>query len=177
MIRRFLLWLTARLPVKVIGRPGQTYVEWYHVATVPGLFRVQLHRFVRSDPDGLHDHPWAWACSFILAGWYIEERRDRDRVRSRGYFLTGETFHRVVLPHGTDVWTLFIHGPYVKHWGFLNPITMHIENDFARAPTWRDRDGHLWRYEARERDPQRFADWPWDKATPRGRDIRTEVAA
>jgi hypothetical protein len=169
MIRRFLLWLTARLPVKVIGRPGSPYVEWYHVATLPGLFRVQLHRFLRSDPDGLHDHPWGWACSIILAGWYFEERRDRVRVRSRGYAMNGDTFHRVVLPHACDVWTLFIHGPYVKHWGFITPL--------QGSPSWYRRAGGLWRYQARTRDAEGFSTWPWDKDTPRGRDIREELAA
>jgi hypothetical protein len=167
MIRRFLLWLTARLPVRVIGRPGSPYVEWYHVCTPFGLFRVQLHRFLRSDPDGLHDHPWGWAFSLILAGWYIEERRDRDRVRSRGYFIRGDTFHRVVLPQGGEVWTLFVHGPYVKHWGFMTPFF-----DGPPAPTWHDREGSQWFYEARDRHHDRFDDWPWRQDTPRGRDIR-----
>lgn len=166
-MRRFLLWLTARLPVKVIGRPGAPYVEWYHVATFCG-FRVQLHRFVRSDPDGLHDHPWGWAFSLILAGWYIEERRDCDRIRSRCYFLTGDTFHRVVLPHGADVWTLFAHGPYVKHWGFMQAFY----KVGTPEPTWRDRAGAEWIYEARDRNEKRFDDWPWAKDAQRGCDIR-----
>lgn len=178
MIRSVLLWLTARLPVQVIGRPGQPYVEWYHVATVLGLFRVQLHRFRRSDPDGLHDHPWGWACSFILAGWYIEERRDRDRVRGAGTFyrLSGDTFHRVVLPHGAEVWTLFIHGPYVKHWGFLNLCRYQhriLEDEYS----WRERRGAVWEYEARDRSPFRFDHWPRHRRVKRGRDIRKEVAA
>lgn len=183
MIRRFLLWLTARLPVKVIGRPGQPYVEWYHLATVFGLFRIQLHRFVRSDPDGLHDHPWGWACSLILAGWYLEERRDRSRVRGAGSFyrLTGDTFHRVVLPHGADVWTLFIHGPYVKHWGFMLPTYWldgaSLEDAMSGSSLWREREGHKWIYQARDRSPHRFDPWPWEPGTPRGRDIREERAA
>lgn len=174
-MRRLLLWLTARLPVKVIGRPGQPYVEWYHVATVCGLFRVQIHRFLRSDPVGLHDHPWGWACSLILAGWYIEERRDRIRVRSIGYVMGGDTFHRVTLPHGCEVWTLFVHGPYVKHWGFMNPIATMMRGAITRTPSWSDRQGANWVYEARDRDSKRFSTWPWELGTPRGRDIRPSM--
>lgn len=174
MIRALLLWLTARLPVKVIGRP-KTYVEWYHLFTIPGVCRVQLHRFVRSDPDGLHDHPWGWAFSLILANSYLEQRRDRDRIRRFGYFIGGDTFHRVVLRDERDVWTLFVHGPYVKHWGFFSPISMvddETRPGYIRAPSWRDRVGALWRYSARDRDADGFSDWPWAVGTPRGRDIR-----
>lgn len=182
MIRRFLLWLTARMRVKVIGRPGQPYVEWYHVCTVLGLLRVQIHHFVRSDPDGLHDHPWGWACSLILAGPYLEQRRDRDRARRSGtaYLLNGDTFHRVVLIDGRDVWTLFVHGPYKKHWGFLTPYSAGghpakrgpLGERHLVEPSWHDKAGATWIYRARPRDDSGFSRWPWKPATPRGRDIR-----
>lgn len=177
MIRRFLLWLTARLPVKVIGREAP-YVEWYHVATLFGLVRIQIHRFVRSDPDGLHDHPWGWSRSVILAGWYLEERRDRTRVRSAGstYGMRGDTFHRVVLPAGArEAWTLFIHGPYVKHWGFITPTTMKADTGGLRELTWYDREGQRWHYQARDRSTHRFDPWPWSPTTKRGRDLRARA--
>ena len=170
MIRRFLLWLTARLPVKVIGR-GSPFVEWYYLGTPFGLFRVQIHRFLRSDPDGLHDHPWGWARTFILTGWYLEERRDTIRVRTAGdtYALTGDTFHRVVLPIGArEVWTLFIHGPYVKHWGFLQPHRMLLPQ--REGPSWSDPFGGLWEYQARPKHGHRFENW--HLTAPKGRDIR-----
>ncbi len=168
MIRRFLRWLTARLPVKVIGR-DEPYVEWYYICTLPifGGVRVQLHRFVRSDPDGLHDHPWGWSRSFILAGWYFEERRDRTRIRKAGqtYGMTGDTFHRVRMPENGETWTLFIHGPYVKHWGFITPV----RGGFVE-PTWGARQGGLWAYKARNRSPKSFDDW--HENAPKGWQIR-----
>lgn len=174
-MRRFLLWLTARLPVKVIGRDA-TYVEWYYVATLFGLVRIQIHRFVRSDPDGLHDHPWGWSRSFILAGWYLEERRDRTRVRGAGttYGMVGDTFHRVVLPEGArEVWTLFAHGPYVKHWGFFTPaMSRHQKDGTSVEPSWRDREGATWLYVARPRNHQRFDDW--HLTAPTGRELRAQ---
>lgn len=175
MMRRLLLWLTARLPVKVIGRES-AYVEWYHVATLCGLARIQIHRFLRSDPDGLHDHPWGWSRSIVLAGWYLEERRDRTRVRSAPYTyaMTGDTFHRVILPEGMrEVWTLFVHGPYVKHWGFIAPaLQRHRADGTSDEPSWRDREGATWFYVARPRSAQRFDPWPWQPGTPRGRELR-----
>jgi hypothetical protein len=174
VIRRFLRWLTARLPVKVIGRDAP-YVEWYYICTLPifGGVRVQLHRFVRSDPDGVHDHPWGWARTFILTSWYFEQRRDGTRIRSAGqtYGLTGDTFHRVVLPEGGECWTLFFHGPYVKSWGFLQPVVWDTGSDGELVmPSWRELNGRKWIYRARDRDPRAFDDW--HLTAPKGRELR-----
>jgi hypothetical protein len=166
MIRAFLEWLSDRLPAKLHDDRGRPYVYWYHVLTIPGLLRVQLHRFVSSDSDGLHDHPWGWARAFILAGWYIEERRDGTRIRGAGstYGLTGDVFHRVHLPDQAEVWSLFVHGPYVKHWGFLRPL------DPLAISGWRMREACRWIYEARARHAEAFDDW-W-KTAPKGRALR-----
>lgn len=143
----FLMWLSARLPVKVIKDGDQPYLERYYLGRLFGT-TFYLHRFVASDPDrGLHDHPWSWAWSLVLAGWYLEERRGfdphpairrldelltafdgkpRDVVRTPVVLfnrLRGDTFHRVVVPDSVgEVWTLFAHGPKVKPWGFLRPM-------------------------------------------------------
>ena len=133
---RFLWWLTARLPMRVINDGTRLYLERYYVGTLLG-WRFYLHRFVGSDPDrGLHDHPWTKAHSIILSGWYWEETRSGTRKVRWFNSLTGDTFHRVVLPvrwegHGLDArfneqpcWTLFFHlVGNVKPWGFLQPIT------------------------------------------------------
>lgn len=123
MMRRFLMWLSARLPVDVIDHQGKPYLERYYVATVFGYWRVYLHRFVGSDPDGLHVHPWEYGVSLILVNRYIEQRRF-------GYYdvrwvniVNGDTMHRVILL-GSDkkpeqVWSLFIHSPKRGNWGFL----------------------------------------------------------
>lgn len=109
MICRLLLSYSNTRPVKVISDNGRRYLERYFVCSVFGV-RVYLHRFVGSDPDrGLHDHPWAWAASIVLAGWYREVRRRGLRDVRWFNVLTGDTFHRVLLPAQLDeVWTLFI---------------------------------------------------------------------
>ena len=74
-MRMLLMWITSFLPARVISDNGHPYLERYYVCTLLGV-RIYLHRFVGSDPDrGVHDHPWAWARSIVLAGWYLEERR------------------------------------------------------------------------------------------------------
>lgn len=121
MIRKILHRITDRLPCRIINGPdGEPYLERYYVGTVAG-WRFYLHQFVGDDPDrGLHDHPWTRAYSVILAGWYIEERRDGKRPVRWFNSLTGDTFHRVVLPSSDTVWTLFFHRVgRVKPWGFL----------------------------------------------------------
>lgn len=101
-----------------------------------------LHRFVSSDAVGeLHNHPWEWSVSFILAGVYREVvsqnailsyhdgvlheaslKRPVTRVLSVGdrNFIADTTFHRVDLLT-PEVWTLFVHGPRTKDglWGFV----------------------------------------------------------
>lgn len=86
---------------------------------------VYLHRFHRGDDDQeLHNHPWKWAVSFILAGGYREERRTKDdRVETRVVLpgdvnvIRGDDFHRVDLLE-EDAWSLFIAGPKASSWGF-----------------------------------------------------------
>ena len=130
---RLLFWLTGRLPCRIISDNGQPYLERYYLGTVLGV-RFYIHRFVGSDPDrGLHDHPWPWAGSLVLKGWYFEELRGPHRsnvpgqivpVRQVRWFnwLTGDSFHRVILP-GAHCWTLFFHrAAYTKPWGFLQQV-------------------------------------------------------
>lgn len=128
LIERLLYRLTAHLPCRFIdGERGEPYLERYYLLGAFG-WHAYLHRFVDSDPDrGLHDHPWNRALSLVLAGGYHELRPAADhaqrRVRCvrpwRLNFLRGEDFHRVVLRRGRPAWTLFLHGPRVKGWGFL----------------------------------------------------------
>ncbi len=135
--------LTNYLPCRIISDDGQHYLERYYLFTILGV-RFYLHRFVGSDPArGLHDHPWPWAGSVILSGWYTEETRQGLRAIRWFNWIKGDSFHRVILPHDiramsfapdnpiTDCcWTLFFHrAKYTKPWGFLRKIdyeTTHI---------------------------------------------------
>lgn len=142
MALRDRLWQWAgRLPLRIQeaepeeggAGPRAPLFERYFVGQILGV-TVYLHHYVRSDPDrGLHDHPWSWAIALPLCGGYWEERLDgfdaagpRRRVRRRRpglpYRMTGRDFHRVVIRPGMrSSWSLFVHGPYRKGWGFLRP--------------------------------------------------------
>ncbi len=94
--------------------------------------RPLWERIVGSDsPTEFHDHPWSWAVSLVLRGGYVEDRRRRDeptiarRWLSVGRFnwLPPRIFHRVELRDDRPAWTLFVHGPKIRKWGFLDAVT------------------------------------------------------
>jgi len=141
---RFLFWFSARLPCRFINDKGRDYLERYYLLTVCG-WRFYLHRFVGSDPaHGLHDHPWRRAFSVLLSGFYYEQTRYGVRVVRWFNMLSGDTFHRVLLPRTGPLhltvdestaeivgatreeipcWTLFAHKVGdVKPWGFLEDM-------------------------------------------------------
>lgn len=93
-------------------------------------FNIFLHRFLKSDPDHVHDHPWPYA-TLILKGGYYEWRPIFNSVgekigetatwRGPGHFRIcgANTYHRIELDPGVDCWTLFMPGPQRREWGFL----------------------------------------------------------
>lgn len=92
-------------------------------------FNIFLHKFLKSDPDDLHDHPWPYA-TLILKGGYYEwiEKFNSDGVkigqermwRGPGHFRIcgAKTYHRIELKPDVDCWTLFMPGPQQREWGF-----------------------------------------------------------
>lgn len=108
------------MPARHIQHEGKPYLERHYLCTLLGV-RMYLHRFVACDEDGVHDHPFRYSLSLILAGWYYEDRWAKRYVRRWFNFIGPNDFHRVVLPHHAphDVWTVFMHVPRTKPWGFL----------------------------------------------------------
>lgn len=166
-------WLTGFLPCRLINDGDRPYLERYYVASVFGV-RFYLHRFVDSDPGrGLHDHPWNWAVSLILAGAYREQRmagfsaeerlRVVERVVSAGSLnlIKGDSFHRVNLDTGRAAWSLFIHGPYAKGWGFLHSSVLFHGEAMSEARVV---------YEKAARVTHTSQGAPWWRDAPKGRD-------
>ena len=160
-VRQLLYWVTGFLPARYIDHEGQPYLERYYVATLPGI-RVYVHRFVGSDPDGVHDHPFRHSLSLILAGWYFEDRLEQGRLKRRVRRwcnrIGPKDFHRVVLPGQQDVWTLFLHTARVKPWGFLRPEPTALPGAPARYVD-----------QSRPEDPP-FSQW--HRRAPAGRVLR-----
>jgi hypothetical protein len=120
-MKKILMLISGNLPCRIISEGRRKYLERYYLFTVFGV-RFYLHRFVGSDPDrGLHNHPWRWAASLLLRGYYFEETHYGTKAVRWINGLVGDSFHRVILPPGiTEVWTLFFHrAEKAKSWGFL----------------------------------------------------------
>ena len=95
-------------------------------------FNVFLHKFLQSDPDELHDHPWPYF-TLILRGGYWETTPKGRFWRGPGHMrISGSnSLHRVELEPGVCAWSLFIPGPKLREWGFIvNGKWMHNEKYF-----------------------------------------------
>ena len=113
-------------PCRVIESGGKPYLVRIYLAHWRG-WRVYLHRFVTSDGERwLHDHPFT-GCALVLAGGYWEEVLPALGGMKRLYrrrwlnWIPGRKFHRIAAVR-PGTWTLFVHGPHSKVWGFLEPV-------------------------------------------------------
>ena len=112
---------------------NEPYLERYYVFLKDRKwfpFNVFLHKFLKGDPDEVHDHPWPYA-TLILKGGYYEWVPLFDREgkmfgqrriwRGPGHFRIcgARSFHRIELEPGVTAWTLFMPGPHTREWGFL----------------------------------------------------------
>jgi len=121
----------------------EPYLERYYIflkdrKTFP--FNIFIHKFLKSDPDDVHDHPWPYA-TLILSGGYWEwipkintlgEQWGEYRVwRGPGHFrlCSAESYHRIELDPNVTAWTMFMPGPQRREWGFLvNNKWIHNDN-------------------------------------------------
>lgn len=97
------------------------YLErWHLIKRNKYGFNIYFHKFIGSDADTPHDHPW-WSISFILSGQYIELTTEGDFIRKSGSL----TFRKATGLHWIEidkpVYTLFITGKKTREWGFKCP--------------------------------------------------------
>ena len=86
------------------------------------LPNIRLHHIMCPDSDRhLHDHPWD-ARTFILRGWYLEEKEGSKDLIPRKAGTTASLkygeYHRIHQVSPGGVWTLFITWKYKGTWGF-----------------------------------------------------------
>ena len=112
---------------------GEPYLERYYVflrdrSWFP--FNVFVHKFLKSDPDDVHDHPWPFATVILRGGYWewrplfdAQGRRQGETARwcGAGSFRTARanTYHRIELDPDVTCWTLFMPGIKQRDWGFL----------------------------------------------------------
>ena len=106
-------------------------------------FNIFLHKFLKGDPDDVHDHPWPYA-TLILRGGYYEWTPQFNsngemigqfrRWRGPGHFriCRPTSYHRIELREGVTAWTLFMPGPQIREWGFLVRNKWIHNDDYLR---------------------------------------------
>lgn len=109
------------------------YLERYYVFLSDRTwfpFNVFLHKFLKSDPDDVHDHPWPYATLILRGGyyeWIPQFNSEGEKIgeirnwRGPGHFrvCSATSYHRIELAEGVTCWTLFMPGPKQRDWGFL----------------------------------------------------------
>lgn len=133
--------LQKRTKIIKARRNDEAYLERISLIKIPGIFQIAIHIFYQSDDDvGLHDHPWIFWGGKILKGSYYEHLPNNkviERNPSTGFkWGTAWNFHRVQKKNENDeVITLFVMGPKIKIWGFINEngIWESYKNYFKRV--------------------------------------------
>lgn len=140
---RFLNWFASHLLFRGIHREnGVLYLGryrlhgWMPTDQKDRRFNAYLHWIHLEDADdATHNHPWDWAFSIVLSGWYREERLQKSyhvneisgfdceaiiTLRTVRFFnfIRHDTFHKITKLSPQPVWTLFITGRKTKSWGF-----------------------------------------------------------
>jgi len=93
-------------------------------------FNVFIHKFHKSDPDDVHDHPWPYATLILKGGYYEwipnfnsngEMIGEIKHWRKPGHFriCNANSYHRIELDPTVTAWTMFMPGPQKREWGFL----------------------------------------------------------
>ena len=112
---------------------NEPYLERYYVFLRERKrfpFNIFLHKFLKSDPDDVHDHPWPYATLILKGGYWEWTPRFDDRgnkitelVRWCGpgsfRWASANTYHRIELDPDVTCWTLFMPGVKQRDWGFL----------------------------------------------------------
>jgi len=112
---------------------NQPYLERYYVFLRDREwfpFNIFVHKFLKSDTEDVHDHPWP-VLTVILRGGYWEWTPQFDEKGQKageiarwcgpGSFrwARAHQYHRVELDPDVECWTLFCPGPKQRDWGFL----------------------------------------------------------
>ena len=123
----------------ILGRPDDAtdiYLIRYFVFR-SRFFNIYLHRFLRSDADDLHDHPW-YFWTMMIQGAYNEISPQGITLRTikgnKYKFMAPTHLHSVkVLKDRTyeerdkAPLTLCITGPIQREWGFVQLVKNQYE--------------------------------------------------
>jgi hypothetical protein len=131
----FLNWLDkcGRKRIVMDRQCDEPYLERYYLFLKDRKkfpFNIFLHKFLKGDPDDVHDHPWPYATLILKGGYYewVPQFNNNGEMigqfrhwRGPGHFriCKPSSYHRIELKDGVTAWTLFMPGPHRREWGFL----------------------------------------------------------
>jgi hypothetical protein len=134
-MKKFLNWLDnlGRKRIVMDRINNEPYLERYYLFLKDRQrfpFNIFLHKFLKSDPDDVHDHPWPYATLILKGGYYewtpqfgSDGKKIGEMARwcGPGHFRTcsANSYHRIELDPTVECWTLFMPGPQKREWGFL----------------------------------------------------------
>ena len=82
-------------------------------------FNIFIHKFVTSDPDHLHDHPWGFSTLILWGGYWEYTETDVKWYGPLSFRTVSASHkHRIELQNGITCWTLFIPYKHEREWGF-----------------------------------------------------------
>jgi hypothetical protein len=126
---------------------NEPYLERYYVFLKDRTwfpFNIFLHKFLKSDPDVVHDHPWHYA-TLILKGGYWEWIPQFDKNGTRiceiakwrrpGHFRVchAHSLHRIEIDPNIETWTLFMPMWKKREWGFLTHRGWMPHNEYLNS--------------------------------------------
>ena len=172
MFNKFMNWLVPKLEEWCLDRPDRVIMisgtddpeNVYLLRSVlfrSKLFCIYIHRFLRSDKDDHHDHPFDFL-GYVVKGGYIESRMIGNSVRGRLYnvqsdvkfristrkqgawgFRRAEDTHMVLVDKTLPAHkykdaplTVIFRGPYRRDWGFWKQFPVPGSRDYYRVH-WR----------------------------------------
>ena len=123
-----------------ITHGGSLYLRRFLLTPQIFGWRLMLHRLCRPDLDRvLHDHPWDFA-TFCLHGGYIELVLKPDGIKQEVLragqvrLRAAEHTHRIDTLFSNECWTLVLHGPRFRTWGFWEGL--ENKGTFTEAKTY-----------------------------------------
>ena len=136
MFSKFLKFLEARGRKRIVYDriDNEPYLERYYLFLKDRgehfPFNVFLHRFLKSDIDDLHDHPWPYATLILKGGYYewtpqfgADGKKIGEIAKWCGpgsfRWAPANSYHRIELDPSVECWTLFMPGPKQRDWGFM----------------------------------------------------------
>jgi len=164
MLNRFMRWAVPKLEswcqrrgkfLAITGKqgPDDVYLMRYFLLRTP-LVSVYIHRFLRSDRDDPHDHPFDFL-SYVVSGGYTEIRYRLIRYPEKGEFLMeyngtrgpgtfawrpATAIHKVLVDKNRKMHeikdaplTIIVRGPLRREWNFYRLYPLYFGPKKAKA--------------------------------------------